>query len=114
MARSFTAFLLLLLATTASFRADADDRIKTWIDGLKNGNGVSCCDESDGFKVDEDDVVYDVKEGRYRVQIRGQWYFIGDKQLLSTPNLIGRPIVWYTMSLDGTPYVFCFLPGAGI
>jgi hypothetical protein len=87
----------------------ANSPLKEWVKGLKDKLGNGCCDTADGFPAD---VEWDTERERYRVRIEGKWYVVPDSAVLSEPNKLGYPMVWYWRK-DGVPQIRCFIPGAG-
>jgi hypothetical protein len=85
--------------------------IRKWVEGLKDDEGHSCCATADGFRPDQ--VEWDMKGGRYRVQIRGAWYDVPVGAIIKGPNRLGFAMVWYTVTDDGSTAIRCFLPGDG-
>lgn len=68
--------------------------------------GTSCCAESDGHIIEEED--WRIASGRYEVRIGTDWIAIPDTRVLpNTRNPTGHPVVWYTPG----PHIFCFAPG---
>lgn len=106
------ALLLLYPPARAGARDDgryAQSPLKDWVNGLKNKNNQGCCDTSDGFPAD---VEWDTDHDRYRVRIDGLWYPVPPDAVLTEPNKLGYPMVWYWHK-DGVPQIRCFIPGAG-
>jgi hypothetical protein len=104
--------LLALLPSVAWARDDgryAQSPLKDWVRGLKDKNGAGCCDTADGFPAE---VEWDTKENRYRVRIEGVWYVVPDSAVLTEPNRLGQPMVWYWLQ-NGVPQIRCFIAGAG-
>ena len=81
-----------------------------WYFSLRTPGGGPCCG---GPKIDAttlDDVDWEVKNGRYRVRVEGQWLDVPDDKVLTEPNRARRTLVWLHYS-NGKPHVRCFLPG---
>jgi hypothetical protein len=119
--RAFRILLALacaLFAVPVMARDDgryANSPLKDWVRGLKDKMGVGCCDTSDGFPAE---VEWDTQASRYRVRIEGVWYVVPESAVLTEPNKLGYPMVWYWMKTDvpggkPIPQIRCFLPGAG-
>ena len=68
-----------------------------------------CCSDADGRALSDVDWVS--HDGRYRVQIDGEWVDVPDDAVITEPNRAGPTMVWPTW-LDGHPQVRCFLPGS--
>jgi len=87
------------------------DDLQGWVKGLKNKNGVPCCDTADGF-----DAVWDVRDDHYRVRIpgtspeTGDWHAVPDDKVLDVPNRLGIARVWYGKA-GSQVNIYCFLPG---
>jgi hypothetical protein len=86
--------------------------MREWFKGLHaQRNGIVCCDEPDGWRVD--DVDWESKDGHYRVRLYGEWVPVPDETVVTEPNRFGPAVVWPYLDTDGTTQVRCFLPGAG-
>ena len=110
--------LLLLLMLTAPLYArdngqyaQVDPEIKNWFNSLKNQHNVPCCDTVDGHRLTEAD--WDTSGDHYRVRIEGKWEDVPPEAVLTTPNRIGVPIVWYGGSGQSLK-IYCFMPGGGV
>lgn len=104
---------LLSSITPASARdrgqyANTSPELKAWFDSLRSGRGP-CCSDADGSAVS--DVDWESKDGQYRVRIEGQWVTVPDDAVITTPNRVGRTMVW-PIYLEGRPVVRCFMPGS--
>lgn len=91
--------------------------IQDWIKNLKSKKQSSpCCDLSDGDFTSMDIRLGADGKSHFFATIEGEWVEIPDDALVTEPNRIGRPIVWYVrwMGLEGkmVTLVRCFLPGA--
>lgn len=108
------AVAILMLLTTTAFAVDrgqwAQNSLRQWFEGLKNGNGVGCCSQSDGIRLD--DVDWKLEDGRYSVRIDKQWVEVPDVALLKQQNHAGHAVVWPNYT-TGAIVVLCFIPGAG-
>ena len=82
--------------------------LKAWFDSLRSGRGP-CCSDADGSAVS--DVDWESKNGLYRVRIEGEWVSVPEDAVITTPNRVGRTMVW-PIYLDGHPVVRCFMPGS--
>jgi hypothetical protein len=86
--------------------------MREWFKGLHaQRTGIVCCDEADGWRVD--DVDWESKDGHYRVRLYGEWVPVPDETVVTEPNRFGPAVVWPYLDTDGTTQVRCFLPGAG-
>jgi hypothetical protein len=111
----FAVVLALVASTIIVWPRDLDGRyanspLKQWFDQLASGKGM-CCSFADGFKVE--DVDWDTQDGRYRVQLHGQWIVVPDSAVVAEPNRFGPAVVWPYMDAQGATQIRCFLPGAG-
>jgi hypothetical protein len=87
----------------------------------RNKEGLYCCDDGDGYQPDRDDITWDIKSGKYRVKIRGDWLEVPDSAKLDDENIVERAIVWLVPSFANRggvapsqyPFnpIICFLPG---
>ena len=109
---SFAACLLLSLAAgQATARDDgryANSPLKEWFNQLRSAKGL-CCSLADGETVSDPD--WDVKGGKYRVRLDGQWIAVPDDAVITEPNRAGRTMVWPLRLGDGIA-VRCFMPGS--
>lgn len=72
--------------------------------------GHSCCKESDGHIIEEDD--WRIAGGHYEVRIDGSWNEIPESRILpESRNPTGHPVIWYINT--NPPSIFCFAPGTG-
>ena len=103
--------LVLIMAIMAlAYGRDLDGRYansphRDWINSLKNQNGMSCCDDSDGFRVDDPD--WRNVGSAYEVRIEGKWMPLTDEQIITQVNRIGYAMVWIFRGR-----ITCFMPGA--
>ena len=88
----------------------ANSPLKQWFDQLASGKGL-CCSFADGVSVQ--DVDWDMKEGRYRVRLNGQWVTVPDAAVVTEPNRFGPAVVWPYQDAAGSTQIRCFMPGAG-
>ena len=99
-----------ILAAGAAFaRGHENSPLHSWFENLANKQGGMCCSYADGFSIR--DVDWDTQAGHYRVRIKGIWYFVPDKALVSVPNRLGPAVVWPYVE-DGVTKIRCFMPGA--
>lgn len=88
-----------------------------WFNAQKipDGTGRSCCAESDGHVLEEDDWRVGAS-GEYEVRAGSEWIVFrntgegnpGNTVLGFTNNPTGHPVAWYSASMH-VPY--CFAPG---
>jgi len=109
------AFLLAASAALARDMTGDHDKVsaavRQWVEGLKNGNGVSCCATADGWRPEA--VEWDITTHGYKVLIESHWVDVPDNAVIHGPNKLGHAVVWY-YHVDGAPAVRCFLPGEGM
>ena len=59
--------------------------MREWFKGLHaQRNGIVCCDEADGWRVD--DVDWESKDGHYRVRLYGEWVPVPDETVVTEPR----------------------------
>ena len=59
--------------------------MREWFKGLHaQRNGIVCCDEADGWRVD--DVDWESKDGHYRVRLYGEWVPVPDETVVTEPK----------------------------
>jgi len=107
-------FLLLLMILISNARArdngqwaQVDPKVRDWIKGLRDGKGLSCCDEGDAAEVE----MWDIQDGKYRVRIQGAWLDVPPVAVLNVPNLLGYAKAW-VYSENGQPKIRCFIVGS--
>lgn len=113
LAKVSAALLSLALALPALARDDgrwqsADPSLRDWVRGLTDRYGVSCCDEADSEEVEG----WTFGPKGYKVKVLGQWLDVPLSAQLDIPNRLGFARVWLRYE-GGTPFVRCFLAGAG-
>ncbi len=103
------------LSVASAHLADRPD-LNSWAMKLKSKAGMPCCDGSDAEPIKDAD--WDVKDGHYRVHIRGEWIDVKDGEVVPGSNRYGGALVWgfFTGDINGkeTFVVRCFLPGGGV
>ena len=95
-----------------------------WIERQHNVMGQSCCTNSDGYLLEEDEWRITPSGGAYEVLIKGKWYSIPPGVMRDSnggPNPTGKAIVWWTspyedelggLNGDSEPiHIWCFAPG---
>lgn len=110
---------LLLISSAASLKAVDKDRLserltpaqQEYVTSLENHHGVPCCDAADGFEPND----WGIEDGHYYVVFDGKKVEVPDYTVI-TPNKLGVVRVWLVdwRKQDGTIYIRCFLPGAGL
>lgn len=105
--------LLAALPSYAKWKpeyAQVPPEIQQWFNGLKSQSGIPCCDTADGHRLTDAD--WDTKDNHYRVRIDGKWIVVPPEAVLTIPNRVGVPVVWYGGAGDYL-HIYCFLPGGG-
>jgi hypothetical protein len=97
----FFSYLLLPLSSSAIQRA----------------SGLACCAEADGHPLDESE--WDIKNDSYRVFLKDKWIVVPDEAVISSPNKLGKAIVWLwpydvLRGGGGDNPIRCFIPGSGV
>ncbi len=85
---------------------------KEFFNSLKSGNGIPCCDTSDGRRIDDAD--WDTQDNHYRVRIEGEWYDVPTEAVVNSPNKVGYAVVWPVPTNSGNSrkyFIRCFIPG---
>jgi hypothetical protein len=109
-------WVLAALLTAAffapAFSRDLDGRYANspnhdWISHLKNQNGMLCCEEAEGHRLEDVDWRGEA-DGTYSVRLNGEWVKISKEQIVTEPNRIGSAMVWVWQN-----QITCFIPGAG-
>ena len=107
------AIVLLVFLFAAHAHDLSRPELDRWFESLRSGKGP-CCSAADGTALSEAD--WDVRDGHYRVRIKGQWWDVPEEAVIKEPNRAGRTMVWpfYHWTL-GKPLridIRCFIPGA--
>lgn len=82
-----------------------------WFKGLRSKGWTPCCDGSDQQGLADPD--WDIKDGKYRVRLKGEWHDVPDDAIVDGPNKAGHAMVWPVEYADGSLHVRCFMPGTG-
>jgi hypothetical protein len=88
--------------------AGTSPELKAWFDSLRSGKGP-CCSDADGSAVS--DVDWESNAGHYRVRLDGVWVDVPDEAVITTPNRVGRTMVW-PIRLESGVLIRCFMPGS--
>lgn len=108
----FAAFLSAgcdpLLARDLGQWGNVDPATREWFKSLHNEYGTSCCDLTDGSRVDGVDYVENA-DGTYDVYYDNDWHHVVKERILRGTNKVGYAIIW---RLRGAEEPYCFLPGA--
>jgi hypothetical protein len=88
--------------------ASSSPELKAWFDSLRSGKGP-CCSDADGSAVS--DVDWESNAGHYRVRLDGNWLDVPDEAVITTPNKVGRTMVW-PIRLEFGVLIRCFMPGS--
>ena len=108
---------------------DIDQKTRQWFKDLKSGNGISCCSDSDGLKIEDIDY-YENTDGTYQVHIpshpsypgseviiKDYWTRADKEHTISPPERkVKYAIVWpynYVPPQEDVNGVYCFMPGTG-
>jgi hypothetical protein len=86
----------------------ANSPLREWFNRLASGRGP-CCSIADGQVVADPD--WESKDGHYRVRLENKWLDVPDDAVITSPNRIGRTMVWPLGSEDRTS-IRCFMPGS--
>jgi hypothetical protein len=117
----FVALIVVALALGVTLAAiavaqsrDLDGRylnspLRQWFERLESEKGL-CCSFSDGEVVEDFD--WDVRDGHYRVRLRGYWVTVPDEAVVRQPNKFGPAVVWPYPGLDDETMILCFMPGS--
>jgi hypothetical protein len=104
----------LALASPAPGRDDGrygQSPLKPWFDGLKSRDGVSCCSNADGLRLEDPE--WEQTPAGFRVKLDGEWWEVPDGALITVPNRVGYAMVW--PAFDGGKLIIrCFRPGSAI
>jgi hypothetical protein len=115
---------LLILAAPALARDNGQygatsPEMKAWFESLKSRKGP-CCAYADGRVIADTD--WESRGGRYRVRVPRTdpnygmasdpvWVDVPDEALITTPNMIGRTMVWPVWLAGADVMIRCFMPG---
>ncbi len=106
-------FFLVLFGIDMVYARDTDglslrltQQQRDWVKGLRNSNGLLCCDDADGI-----DPAWEMDRNDYYVHWQGNKLKVESWALLPGPNKMGVARAWIGW-MDGKPYVRCFIPGA--
>jgi hypothetical protein len=105
----FAMCLVLVAPAARSFDRgqynDVSEDIRAWFRGVKNADGIPCCDISDGHRT-----TYDVRGNAYWVPIEGTWWKVPDAAVIrNAGNPLGEAVVWY-VNQRGNVTIRCFVP----
>lgn len=108
---SIIAFSAVSQARDRGQYKNVQPEIKTWIEGLRDAYGVSCCATADGQLPEA--VEWHMAGNHYRVKVENSWIVVPDSAVIKGANRIGYAIVWLygAEDWDGSRIVRCFLPG---
>lgn len=88
---------------------DVPEDIRAWFKGVKNADGIPCCDISDGHRTN-----YDVRGGAYWVPIEGEWMMVPERAVIrDRGNPVGEAVVWYVHHRGGI-IISCFVPADAV
>jgi len=120
MKRILTVMLMLIGSIAYAKNQDGrydnvDPKIKRFFESQRNMNGVSCCDSSDGSRIEDSE--WKVGKEGYEVLIKGKWWKVPPHAVLNgvdRPDGVYGAILWMSPGTEDNPLIWCFLPGAGI
>ncbi len=100
----------LMLAFQSTVRSHSEHaQHNPWLQGLKNKDGVTCCNGQDNLPVEDWEARPD---GTYHIRVGGTWYNVDRLAVVPGPNHMGAPQAWFGYDNTSRPYIRCFLPGA--
>ena len=72
---------------------------KTWVESLKDHDGVGCCATADGTPLQEPD--WEMTANGYRVKVEGTWHEVPGRAVVNEPNRLRHAVVWFYWQLKG-------------
>lgn len=118
---------LLLAALAAVYACAAEAHIMghpefdSWLMAQQRPNDIGgrCCDKSDAYLLDDEDVR--IRDGQYQARLNGTWVEFpntgkgkpGNTVFGFMANPTGGYVAWATRTGDGTYYPLCFAEGTG-
>lgn len=91
--------------------AQVDPRIQQWFKSQKDRNGVSCCDTSDGTRLEDPDWECEDQD-KCKVKLDdGKWYDVPPQAMVYGPG-IGFAVVWRWFDPNAGWKIRCFQPGS--
>lgn len=127
MIASLKGFAFLTLSVIASISAQSryvgdpvqftPEQEKWFLDLRNEVTGGRCCDHNDGDFTSQDLRLGADGKTHYWATVEGEWNEVPDSAVLTGPNLVGRPLVWFqkyrSLRAGGlTTTILCFQPGA--
>ena len=103
----------IVYACTARAAGDADkwghdSATSEWFRGLKNSQGVLCCDYTDGTRIEDPDY-RENDDGSYEVTVGGVEIHVPVDRLVNASNRVGYATLWRD---PRNGLLYCFMPGA--
>jgi hypothetical protein len=116
--RHLLALALLSQLATAAPARDPDGRwaqspYKQWFDSLTNRQGLGCCSDADGIRLDDPEWRCE-HAGRCFVKLDGVWREVPPDAILDTSNIVGYAMVWRLPDGRGGIIIRCFLRGTEV
>lgn len=102
----------IILAADASIARDVGQFSSTspelhdWFKSLRNPRGVPCCEDADGFRLDDADWRIET-DGSYSVRLNNEWVPVPPDAVVRDQNRVGYALVWI---FNGR--VNCFIAGS--
>mgnify|MGYP001589214449 CR=1 FL=1 len=97
-------------------QAQISDEMRSWISGVQNQNGATCCSLADGYFLEA--VEWEIRGNSYWVFLRedNQWHEVEEWAYIKGPNKARRALVWVWLDDSTEPEkprwrVKCFAPG---
>lgn len=108
---ALVACLLLTVLVPSAYARDVGQYSHTspelhdWFKGLHNPRGTPCCEDADGYRLDDADWRMEA-DGTYSVRLKGEWVPVDPDAVVRESNHVGYALVWI---FNGR--INCFLPG---
>jgi len=123
---SFVFMAVLLYSMAASHGGEAGKQyaenqgytpeIKKWFSDQRLPGKAPCCSTADGHEVSEE-----IRDNEYWIRggftpegqvVFPEWTKVDNNLVLTAPNLVGEPVVWWGQGEEGGFVVRCYSPGA--
>jgi len=91
----------------------AQSPLKPWFDSLRDKNGIGCCSDADGIKLDDPEWRCE-RADRCFVRLDGAWREVPPDAILETSNIVGYAMVWRIPDGRGGTIIRCFLRGTEV
>jgi hypothetical protein len=106
--KSAIGLIVGLMTGTALAHDSSQPANDAWLKEQRNVEGQVCCAGDDVLRAN--DIEWDASGGHYRVKVGEEWLDVPPWAVVRGPNRMGRMLVWLD-SVEGFPYVRCFMPG---